>query len=92
MGCKFDSWGESFQPELWEKAFEMCRVDPSFYANRTREFDEVLPWDLLDYGLNKQFFVRENKKAHECITTPNCREQCAGCGANALCKEACLNA
>lgn len=92
LGCKFDSWGESFKPELWGKAFEICQVDPAFYANRMRAFDEILPWDLLDYGLNKKFFVRENKKAHECVTTPNCREQCAGCGANALCKEACQNA
>ena len=36
------------------EAFEACGVDPAFYANRRRSFDEVLPWDHIDYGVKKE--------------------------------------
>ena len=52
------------------KAFEECGVNPSFYANRKREYDEILPWDHLDYGIRKEFLIDENKKAHMSVTTP----------------------
>ena len=80
-GCKFDSWGEYFHFDKWEEAFEACRLDPAFYANRRREYDEVNPWDHIDIGVTKSFFVREDKLAHQSATTPNCRQKCAGCGA-----------
>ncbi len=88
-GCKLDSWDEFFLYDNWMKSFEECNIDPSFYANRKRGFDEVLPWDHLDYGVSKSFLINECKKAYDGITTLNCREQCAGCGANKLCPEAC---
>ena len=52
-----------------------------FYANRRRAYDEILPWDHLDYGVTKSFLVGQNKLAKQGITTANCREKCAGCGA-----------
>lgn len=81
LGCKFDGWDECFSLERWLAAFEACGIDPYFYANRNREFNEVLPWDHIDYGITKQFLIEQNKLAHKAITTPNCREQCANCGA-----------
>ena len=83
-GCKFDSWDEFFNFDKWMKAFEECGVNPSFYANRKREYDEILPWDHLDYGIRKEFLIDENKKAHMSVTTPNCRQKCAACGAAKL--------
>jgi len=80
-GCKFDSWTECFQPEKWHEAFKECGLSPEFYANRLREYDEVNPWDHLDYAVSKEFLIRENKQAHCNLTTPNCREKCANCGA-----------
>lgn len=81
-GCIFDGWNECFNLEKWLEAFEECGIDTAFYANRERSFDEIMPWDHFDYGVNKEFFIRENKKAHCADTTPNCREKCAACGAN----------
>lgn len=83
-GCKFDSWDEYFDFEKWTQAFAECNVTPEFYANRRREFSEILPWDHLDYGVRKAFLEEENKKAHESVTTPNCRQKCSACGANKL--------
>lgn len=83
-GCKFDSWDEHFKFDAWMEAFEENNLDPYFYTHRRRGFSEVLPWDHLDYGISRKFLERENMKAHENETTPHCRIQCAGCGANRL--------
>lgn len=83
-GCRFDGWDDQFRYDLWMEAFEECGVDPHFYANRRRSFDEVLPWDHMDYGIRKEFLIKENNLAHQSITTPNCREKCNACGANKL--------
>lgn len=80
-GCKFDSWNECFKLEEWLDAFRECGLDPAFYCERTRSYDEVNPWDHLDYGVTKKFFVEENIKAHAAAVTPNCREKCSACGA-----------
>lgn len=82
-GCKFDSWDEYFKYDKWLEAFEECGIDPSFYANRRFDYDEILPWDHLDYYISKEFFIRENKTAHQAVTTPNCRQKCSGCGVTA---------
>lgn len=84
MGCKFDSWDDRFNFDAWMKAFEMNGIDPFFYTKRKRPFEELLPWDHLDYGVSRKFLENENKKAHENKTTPHCRIKCAGCGANKL--------
>ncbi len=83
-GCKFDSWSESFNYEGWEKAFEQTGIDGAFYANRRRSYDEVLPWDVIDSGITKEFLMRENEKAKAASTTPDCRHGCQGCGINKL--------
>ena len=80
-GFNLDSWSEHFDYNAWIEIFEECGLDPKFYANRRREYDEVLPWDHLDYGVTKQFLINENKLAHAATTTPNCRQACSGCGA-----------
>lgn len=81
-GCKFDSWEEYYRFDKWLEAFEECGIDPAFYASRRAGYDEILPWDHLDYLVSKEFLVRENKTAHESKTTPNCRLKCSGCGVN----------
>ena len=56
-GSNLDSWDEYFKFNLWEEAFAECSVDTAFYANRKRNFDEVLPWGHLDYMVTHDFFV-----------------------------------
>lgn len=82
QGVKFDSWAEFFSYEKWMGIFKACGIDPDFYATRKREYDEVLPWDHISVGVSKNFMINESKKAHDEVTTPQCREKCSGCGAN----------
>lgn len=81
-GSRFDSWSDRFKWECWESAFEECGIAPEFYASRRRSYDEIMPWDHLNYLIDKSFLVREHKKALKAETTPHCREKCSGCGVN----------
>ncbi len=80
-GCLFDAWTETFSYKPWEEAFDECCIDPAFYYNRERSYDEILPWDFIDIGVSKEFLKRENENAKAEKVTPNCREKCSGCGA-----------
>ncbi len=83
-GFMFDSWDECFDYDRWISVLQRCGIDPAFYANRAFGLDEVLPWDIIDCGVTKEFLRRERDKAYAESTTPHCREKCSGCGANRL--------
>jgi len=83
-GVRLDGWEEFFDYDNWMEIFEYCGIDPAFYANREFGEDEILPWDNIDIGVTKEFLLRERHKAYGEKTTPNCRLQCSGCGANKL--------
>ena len=80
-GFNLDAWSEHFDFDAWMDIFRQVGLDPDFYACRRRPYDEVFPWDHLDYGVSKDFLIRENQLAHQSVTTPNCRQQCSHCGA-----------
>ncbi|MGL5870182.1 TIGR03960 family B12-binding radical SAM protein [Clostridium chrysemydis] len=86
-GCKFDGWSEYFKFDSWLEAMEECNVSPDFYAYRERSYDEILPWDFIDIGVNRSYLERENEKAKDAILTQNCRKGCTGCGVNVNFKE-----
>ncbi|WP_213818478.1 TIGR03960 family B12-binding radical SAM protein [Garciella nitratireducens] len=79
-GCKFDGWNEHFNFSSWIEAFKENRIDPDFYANRRRQYDEILPWDFIDIGVTKEFLIREHKNALREKVTPYCRKGCVNCG------------
>lgn len=83
-GFVFDAWDEYFNYEKWLSVLERSGIRPEFYANRAIGKDEILPWDIIDCGVDKSFFKRECEKAYAGIVTPNCREHCNGCGVNKL--------
>ncbi len=83
-GCKFDAWDDKFNYSAWMKAFEEQGVDPAFFANREIPFDEVLPWDHLNYSIRKEFLINENQKAHRAETSFSCHQKCSACGADKL--------
>lgn len=80
MGCKYDGWSEHFKYDIWLKALEETNIDGSFYANRFRDFDEILPWDFINVGVTKKYLVSEYKRAMDAETTKDCRLACRGCG------------
>lgn len=78
-GCVFDSWSEFFNMDGWEKAFKQTGLSKDFYATRHRTYDEVMPWDIIDSYISKDFLISENEKSD---ITRDCRSGCVGCGIN----------
>lgn len=82
LGCKFDGWSEEFDYNKWMKAFENTGIDPYFYALRERKYDEVLPWDFINIGVDKEYLISEYEKAKDEVLTKDCRLGCNNCGIN----------
>ncbi len=80
LGARFEAWSECYEPSLWRRALDESNLDESFYISRQRERDEILPWDRLGVGVTKQFLWREYEHAIRGELSPDCREDCHGCG------------
>lgn len=80
LGACFDGWHEHFSLQRWQQAFDDCGIDPTWYL-RQRGLDELLPWDHLDAGIERDFLLREWEKAMSGVATPDCRfGVCTNCG------------
>lgn len=79
-GAKFDGWGQYFNYRIWMESMEECNLPVDFYAYRERSYDEILPWDFIDIGVNRKYLEIENEKAKKVELTQNCRIGCTGCG------------
>ena len=86
-GAKFDGWSEYFNFDAWMEAIKECNLDGDFYVYRERSYDEILPWDFIDIGVNRKYLENENEKAKRAELTQNCRKGCTGCGINVNFKE-----
>ena len=86
-GARLDSWSEYFNNDTWMEALAACGIDPDHYGTREWGEDEILPWDVIDVGIRKDYLLRERRRAKEGLTTPDCRQQCGGCGAASLLEE-----
>ena len=84
QGGRLDAWTDYFDLDRWMKAFETCKVDPAFYAHREIPTDAVLPWDHIDMGVRKSHLLHEREMAYKSQLSPDCRHQCAACGAARL--------
>ena len=83
-GAKLDAWTEYFDIKRWEEAFEECGLTMSFYANRERTKDEIMPWSMISCYVSDKYLWHQRELAYQSVTTPDCRTQCSGCGANCV--------
>jgi radical SAM family uncharacterized protein len=62
-GARFDGWSENFCYERWERCARAALaddgVDLAWYTTRERPYDEVLPWDHLDAGLDRDWLWQD---------------------------------
>ncbi|HKX66846.1 MAG TPA: TIGR03960 family B12-binding radical SAM protein [Intrasporangium sp.] len=84
-GGRFDGWSEHFSYERWMRAAERCfadePVDVAWYTTREREENEVLPWDHLDSGLDKDWLWEDWQDALDEREVDDCRwTPCFDCG------------
>lgn len=85
-GGRLEAWSDYFSFERWMKAFDDAGVDPTFYAHRLRDKDEVMPWDNVDVGVRRAHLWHEREQAYKSELSPDCRKQCSACGAAKLLK------
>jgi radical SAM superfamily enzyme YgiQ (UPF0313 family) len=86
-GARFDGWSEHFSYERWaaaaEGALRGTGVNLDWYTTRERAHDEVLPWDHLDAGLDKQWLWEDWQEAidPDAADVEDCRwNPCYFCG------------
>jgi len=84
-GGRFDGWREHFDLERWVTAcrdvLEPAGVDLDWFTTRERTEREVLPWDHLDYGLDRGWLWDDWCDARRARPLGDCRwEGCQECG------------
>ena len=84
-GGRFDGWSEHFSYERWMRAAEAglagTGVDVNWYTVREREYVEVLPWDHLDSGLDRDWLWEDWQDALDQVEVEDCRwTPCFDCG------------
>ena len=85
QGGKFDGWSEHFSYERWMAAAEVrlagTGVDVAWFTTRERAENEVLPWDHLDSGLDKEWLWADWQEALAEVDLDDCRWiPCFDCG------------
>ncbi|MFM8238832.1 MAG: TIGR03960 family B12-binding radical SAM protein [Actinomycetota bacterium] len=84
-GARFDGWSEYFDFERWQSAASTALADDpvslDWYTVREREHSEVLPWDHLDSGLDREWLWEDWQAAIDEEGVEDCRwTPCFDCG------------
>ena len=81
-GGRFDGWSEHFSYERWmARGRARPGVDVDWYTVREREENEVLPWDHLDAGLDREWLWQDWQDAVDGDEVEDCRwTPCYDCG------------
>lgn len=84
-GARFDGWSEHFSFDRWmsaaQRGLDGTGVDVDWYTTRERDRDEVLPWDHIDSGLDKEWLWQDWQDAIDEVEVDDCRwTPCFDCG------------
>ncbi len=86
-GARFDGWSEHFSYDRWvgaaDRVLSETEVDLDWFTTRERGYDEVLPWDHLDSGLDKDWLWQDWEDAldPDSVDVEDCRwTPCYDCG------------
>jgi len=80
MGAWLDPWDEHFRWQAWQEALHAAAFPVEDYVRSPWPLDAPLPWEFIDTGVHRSFLQREYARALEGQLTPDCFEQCSGCG------------
>jgi len=80
LGCRFDGWTDQFRFPEWKEAFETVGLKMDLHT-RKRKLEHLLPWSLIDTGIDAQFLWDEYQRGlQEKISPPCVKENCHRCG------------
>jgi len=79
-GCYLDAWSENFNRFVWKETAEELGISLSGLAQKAYKTDEILPWDFIDTGLDKDWLINEYNDSLKNQTNPSCQTGCVNCG------------
>lgn len=84
-GCYLDAWGEYFNKNVWFETADELGINLNELAQKQFSINDILPWEFIDIGINKDWFINEYKMAYSVsqssehfVTT--CQQHCVNCG------------
>lgn len=80
QGSYLDSWDENLDIEKYYKIAKNLNIDIEQLASKEFDEDEILPWDVVNYGVDKNWLKNEYNKAKSAISTIPCEVKCNNCG------------
>lgn len=84
QGCYLDAWDENFDRHKWYDIAKECGISVSELSQKTFSLEEKLPWDFINVGIKKEWFVKEYEKALQSTSSMPCESKCSNCG---ICSE-----
>ena len=80
-GCRFDGWTEFFNYDRWMDVFQQANINPRVFTGGFSDKRDILPWDHIKIGVDRQFLEREHERSIRGKRTVDCRHgNCSACG------------
>ena len=79
-GAYLESWEENVTYDAFYETAKECGLNIDEETTKVYNYDEKLPWDMIDTGINKEWLKNEYKKAKNAQTTVPCETKCSNCG------------
>lgn len=84
-GCYLDAWGEYFNKNVWFETADELGINLNELAQKQFSINDILPWEFIDIGINKDWFINEYKMAYSVSQSsehfvPTCQQHCVNCG------------
>ncbi|OGL43347.1 MAG: hypothetical protein A2161_03650 [Candidatus Schekmanbacteria bacterium RBG_13_48_7] len=74
-GCRLDNWSDEFRTETWKQVVDQSGIPSNFLTLPDKPEKIPLPWDHIDCGIEKQFFLDEYSNSLEGISEPDCNRK-----------------
>ncbi len=79
-GCYLESWDENIKKEIYSEVEKKLNIDIEKETTQELSIEKKLPWENIDFGLNRTWLMNEYKKAYKEISTIPCEVKCSNCG------------
>jgi len=79
-GSYLEAWDENLDLNLYNNIAQKLNIDVELLASKEFSFNDSLPWDDINFGVNKEWLFNEYQKAKDAISTIPCEVKCNNCG------------
>ena len=80
QGVYLSTWDENINRELWLKTALENGIDIDKEAEREYSIEEILPWETIDIGIDKSWFIEQYNNALKNKNIIPCEFNCVNCG------------